>query len=244
MSWWRSFADKALKIISAPARLFTGGGIIQKPVEQVFGGQTGSLTPALMDVAKEINVLDKKGNITIDSLAGGLLKAPGAVLNFAEKNAVPALNWAEKNIGDIKAKVEKIPIVGGELGAALGAVEAPLTGVKDILGEATGALKKGEVAVATASQGLTTARETAAAGKQLIEQVKAGKVDEALKGAKETFEKAKKTADIVQMAGNQFGQIPKDLGLVEKPIIDPRRVQNVEQIPVTPINPMNRSRQL
>ena len=244
MGWWSDFSNKVLNVLSAPARLFTGGGIIQKPVESVFGGKTGSLTPALMDVAKEVSVVDKSGRVTASSLADGILKAPMAIANFAEKEAGPALNWAEKNVGEIKQKVEKIPIIGAELGGVLGGIEGGLKETKDILGTAQEGLKAGETAVSTAKAGVQVGREFANSAQQLRTAINEKKLDEALKVGKETFEKAGKAVEIAKMSANQFGQIPTGLGLVEKPIVDPRRQTTVVQPPVTPMNPMNRSRQL
>jgi hypothetical protein len=199
MAWY----DGILDVLSAPAKLFTGSGPIAQAVKSVFGSETGSLTPALNQVAKAASVVDAKGNVTADSLAGGLLKAPGAILNFAEKEAVPALNFAEKTLGDLKTKVEKIPIVGKELGAAFGAVETPLKEVSGLVGGAQEALRMAQPVVSTATTGVEQARAAAAAARGAVQAARSGDISGAIEKGKQAVEAGQRTAEIGRRVGEQ-----------------------------------------
>jgi hypothetical protein len=205
MAWY----DGILDVLSAPAKLFTGSGPIAKAVKSVFGSETGSLTPALNDVAKAVSVVDAKGNVTAESLAGGLLKAPGAIMNFAEKEAVPALNFAEKSLGDLKTKVEKIPIVGKELGGALSAVEAPLKEVSGLVGGAQEALRMAQPVVSTATTGVEQARASAQRAREAFSAVRQGNVSGAIEKAKQAVEAGQRTAEIARRAGEQARTLPR-----------------------------------
>lgn len=191
------FWDSVLNVLSAPAKLFTGSGPLAKAAKSVFGSETGSLTPALNDVAKAASVVDAQGNLTASSLANGLLKAPAAIGNFAEKEAIPALNYTEKALGDMKSKVEKIPFIGKEISAELSAAEAPLKELGSLVGGAQEAIRAAEPAVSTAQAAVSAA---GAAGSAL----KAKDIGGAI-------EKASKAIEIGQMAGRQAGQIPRQL---------------------------------
>jgi hypothetical protein len=215
MAWY----DGILKVLSAPAKLFTGDGAIAKAVKSVFGSETGSLTKSLNEVAKAASVVDAKGNVTAESMAGGLLKAPMALANFAEKEAVPALNFAEKTLGDLKTKVEKIPIVGKELGGALGAVEAPLKEVSGLVGGAQEALRMAEPVVSTANTGVEQARAAAAAAREAFSAVRQGNVSGAIERGQRAVEAGQRTAEIARRAGEQAGAAGRALGLPRSAVV-------------------------
>jgi hypothetical protein len=123
--WWDDFVSGTLDVLSAPAKLFTGGGILEKPVKSAFGSQTGSLTPFTTQIAKDIT--GEKSEQGIGAVLSHTIKGGGLIqaLDHTIKKSEDIIDATVKKGAEISAKV---PIVGGAISQEIEAVGSAAKG--------------------------------------------------------------------------------------------------------------------
>lgn len=205
------FWDNVLDVLSAPARLFKGTAV-ERGVKKVFGSETGSLTPALSKIASASSVADKEGKITGKSLLSGVGKSLGAIADFAEKEVPAGIEWAEKNLDKVKAKVKDIPIVGAELESTIGQLEAPLKEVSGLVSGAQEVLGEAKVPVSTLVGAGQQALGAYEAGKGAVQAIKRRDIGSAFDATKEAITSAQRAVEIGKMGKAQASGLAKGLG--------------------------------
>lgn len=125
MGWWDDFVSGALDVLSAPAKLFTGGGILEKPVKSAFGSQGGALTPFTSQIAKDIT--GEKSEQGIGQVLSHTIKGGGLIqaLDHTIKKSEDVIDATVKKGAEISAKV---PIVGPAISREIEAVGSAAKG--------------------------------------------------------------------------------------------------------------------
>ena len=123
--WWDDFVSGALDVLSAPAKLFTGGGVLEQPVKAAFGSQGGALTPFTSQIAKDVT--GEKSEQGIGAVLSHAVKGGGLVqaLDHTIKKSEDIIDATVKKGAEISAKV---PIVGGAISQEIEAVGSAAKG--------------------------------------------------------------------------------------------------------------------